>query len=107
MLMLIIVKLTRTLYKLFNENRHSNLLCKDIDIHLESQSGVLQTQEKNVNQSVRLTVIISHFSLVFFYSLATISRVGISVLIWLICYWFHKLTYSWHLDKIRIVIVFD
>jgi len=46
MLMLIIVKLTRTLYKLFNENRHSNLLCKDIDIHLESQSGVLQTQEK-------------------------------------------------------------
>lgn len=46
MLMLIIVKLTRTLYKLFNENRHSNLLCKDIDIYLESQSGVLQTQEK-------------------------------------------------------------
>jgi len=69
MLMLIIVKLTRTLYKLFNENRHSNLLCKDIDIHLESQSGVLQTQEKNVNQSVRLTVLISHFSLVLFFLL--------------------------------------
>ena len=65
MLMLTIFKLTRTLYKLFNENRRFNLLFKDIDIHLESQSDVLQTQGKNVNQSVRLTVLISRYSLVF------------------------------------------
>lgn len=63
--MLTIVKLTRTLYKLLNENRRFNLLFKDIDIHLESQIDVLQTQGKNSNQSVRLTVLISCFSLVF------------------------------------------
>ena len=46
MLVLTIVKLTRTLYKLLNENRRFNLLFKDIDIHLESQIDVLQTQGK-------------------------------------------------------------
>lgn len=64
MLVLTIVKLTRTLYKLLNENRRFNLLFKDIDIHLESQIDVLH-REKNSNQSVRLTVLISCFSLVF------------------------------------------
>lgn len=51
MLVLTIVKLTRTLYKLLNENRRFNLLFKDIDIHLESQIDVLHREKIQTNPS--------------------------------------------------------
>lgn len=146
--MLTIVKLTRTLYKLFNEHRRFNLLFKGIDIHLESQIDVLQTQGKNSNQSVRLTVLISCFSLVFgllflgsnhqsgYFStnmahllLVFLYKINHGYVSWwparctIALSWVtlkawsakilwapktnHKLSYSWHVDKIRIVIVFD